>query len=101
MQSIMQNKHMAKGRHRGGELDGRIQDEAECRRRNRSRRTRSVPQTHCTTHGTTQHKLLSGNPSHSANRKTACVPHATHIQPRHWYHPQVEKAPHSKGLCAL
>ena len=69
MQSIMQTKHMARGRHSGGELDGRNQDEDQCRRRNRSRRTRSVPQTHGTTHGTTQHQLLSGNSSHSAHRE--------------------------------
>ena len=100
MKSIMQNKHMARGRHSGGELDGRNQDEDQWRRRNRSRRTRSVPQTHGTTHGTTHHQLLSGNPSHSAHREPACVPHATHVQPPHWYHPQVEQAQHNKGLCA-
>ena len=100
MQSIMPNKHMARGRHSGGELDGRNQDEDQCLRRNRSRRTRSVPQTHGTTHGTTQNQIISGNSSHLAHRETACVPHATHLQPRHWYHPQVEQAPHNKGLCA-
>jgi len=100
MQSIIQNKHMARGRHSGGELDGRNQDEDQWRRRNRSRRTRSVPQTQGITHGTTNHQLLSGNPSHSAHREPACVPRATHVQPPHWYHPQVEQAQHNKGLCA-
>jgi len=100
MQSIMQNKHMARGHYGGGELDRRNEDEDQWRRRNRWRRTRSVPQTDGTTHGTTHHQLLSGNPSHSAHRETACVPHATHVQPRRWYHAQVEQAQHNKGLCA-
>jgi len=34
MQSIMQKKHMARGHHGGGELDGRNQDEDKWRRRN-------------------------------------------------------------------
>jgi len=83
MQSIMQNKHMARGHHSGGELDGRNQDEDQWRRRNRSRRTRSAPLTHGTTHGPTHRQLLSSNTSHSAHRNTACVPHMTHVQPSH------------------